>query len=71
MLHKIVSGSKKPNFMSTQMILNSQLNPNKWDELLKGYWDKQLLFLVRYGSPLDFDKKIKLESHMDNHILAK
>ena len=71
MLHKIVSGSKKPNFMSTQMTLNSQLNPDKWNELLKGYWDTQLLFLVRYGFPLDFDRKIKLESHMDNHTSAK
>ena len=48
------------NFMSSQIQITPQLNPDTWEIFLDGYWDKQLLYLIRYGFPLDFDRNSKL-----------
>ena len=34
------------------------------------YWDKQLHDLIKYGFPLDFDRKNILQSTHDNHASA-
>ena len=39
--------------------------------MLQGYWDSQLPLLIRFGFPLDFDRNIPLESHLDTHNSAK
>ena len=70
-LHQIIKASGKYNFKHCQIYIKSQLNPNAWDELLKGYWDTQLPLLIRFGFPLDFDRKTPLESHLENHNSAK
>ena len=70
-LHQIIKASGEHNFKKCQIHIKSQLNPDAWDELLKGYWDTQLPLLVRFGFPLDFDRKTPLESHLENHNLAK
>ena len=56
--------------MSSQIQVKSQLNPDIWERFLDGYWDKQLLYLIRYGLPLDFDRTSKLEKNMVNHKSA-
>ena len=38
--------------------------------MLNSYWDQQLLYLIKYGSPLDFDRKAPLESNNKNHYSA-
>ena len=38
---------------------------------MKDYWDKQLPLLIRFGFPLDYDRKGTLISHCDNHSSAK
>ena len=40
----------------------SNLNIDKWKFHLKDYWDKQLLDLLEFGFPLDFDKNTVLTS---------
>ena len=57
--------------MQSQITIHCQLNPEKWYKLLQGYWDRQLPLLIRFGLPLDFDRKVKLVSHSDNHSSAK
>ena len=54
-IHNHVKNTRKFNFMEAQICVPSQLNVDKWQTYLEGYWDKQLLFLLRYGFPLDFD----------------
>ena len=56
--------------MSSQIQVKSQLNPDIWERFLDGYWDKQLLYLIRYGFPLDFVRTSKLGKNMENHKLA-
>ena len=46
------------------------MNPDVWEKFLQGYWDKQLLYLIRYGFPLDFDKNSKLGKTTQNHKSA-
>ena len=37
---------------------------------LHGYWDRQLIFLLKYGFPLDFDTSNPLRSTLKNHSSA-
>ena len=57
--------------MSNQITIPSQLNPEAWDYHLEDYWDKQLPLLIRFGFPLDYDRKAILTSHDENHTSAK
>ena len=70
-LHQIIKASGDYNFKKCQINIKSQLKPDAWDKLLVGYWDTQLPLLIRFGFPLDFDRKIPLESHLENHNSAK
>ena len=69
-LYDITKNQNSFNFMSSQIQVKSQLNPDIWDKFLEGYWDKQLLYLIRYGFPLDFDKNSKLGKNTENHKSA-
>ena len=69
-LHTMIRDSGHYNFKKCQINVKSQLNPDVWDELLRGYWDFQLPLLVRFSFPLDFDRNSLLESHPGNHTSA-
>ena len=71
-IHKRVRASQVPNFLGFQINIRSQLNVEAWEEVLQDYWDKQLLFLIRYGFPLDFDSKLEadLQHSGKNHPSA-
>ena len=69
-IHNYVKETKKFNFMGAQICVPSQLNVDKWQTYLEGYWDKQLPFLLRYGFPLDFDHNTPLRSQHKNHSSA-
>ena len=70
-LHAVIKSSGDYNFMSKQINIPSQLNPEVWDYQLEDYWDKQLPLLIRFGFPLDYDRKGILASHHENHSSAK
>ena len=70
-LHQIIKASGEYNFKGCQINIKSQLNPDAWDSLLQGFWDTQLPLLIRFGFPLNFDRKTPLESHGENHNSAK
>ena len=48
----------------------SQLNIPAWREYLTTYWDQQLLDLLEFGFPLDFDRNSALHSTELNHKSA-
>ena len=54
---KIIRQSGVPNFLKARIPVATQLNPDTWSFYLQDYWDKQLPDLIRYGFPLDFDRK--------------
>ena len=54
--HKIIKHSKMPNFMRARIPIQSQLNITAWKFYLNEYWDKQIVDLLQYGFPLDFDR---------------
>ena len=66
-VHKKVKQSGLPNFMAARIPIKSQLNIDKWKEALVGYWDQQLLQLIEYGFPLDFNRACKLRHEGVNH----
>ena len=68
--HEIVKNSGKHNFMGPQILVPSQLNIEKWEEVLKGYWDRQLIYLLKYGFPLDFNQEAGSKSTLQNHKSA-
>ena len=69
-IHEIVRRTKKPNFMRVRIPVTSQLNVEVWQELLKDYWDQQLLQLLRFGIPLDFNRNGQLHCEGGNHSSA-
>ena len=71
-IHERLRASQVPNFLGSQINVPSQLNIEAWEEVLENYWDKQLLFLIRYGFPLDFDSKFEadLQCNGKNHPSA-
>ena len=69
-IHEIVRKTKKPNFMQARIPVTSQLNVEVWQELLKDYWNQQLLQLLRFGFPLDFNRNGQLQCEGGNHSSA-
>ena len=68
--HKLIQKSGLPNFLSCRIPIQGQLKPEKWRYYLQNYWDKQLVDLITYGFPLDFDRKVTLQSVQEYHKSA-
>ena len=68
--HYVIRHRGKPNFWGARIPVTSQLNVDKWEELLQGYWDQQLLQLLRFGFPLDFNRSCPLQYEQGNHTSA-
>ena len=68
--HNIVRHSKKPNFMGARIPVASRFNIHAWKSYLDQYWDKQIVDLLQFGFPLDFDRSKVLESTYVNHSSA-
>ena len=67
-IHDAVRKTGKPNFWGARIPLTSHVEI--WEELLKGYWDQQLLQLLRFGFPLDFNRSCALHNEQGNHTSA-
>ena len=61
-IHRRIKVSGYHNYMETQIQIQSQLKPDTWHKYLHNYWDSQLVLLLRYGFPLDFDYASPLQS---------
>ena len=68
--HTLVRCSAMPNFMQVRIPVKSQLNVAAWKKYLHSYWDRQLIDLIQYGFPLDFNREINLASTYVNHASA-
>ena len=71
LLHKRVRKSGLPNYMGIWVPVATNLNIANWRHFLVDYWDDQLVDLLEFGFPLDFDRSFKLMSVEDNHKSAK
>ena len=69
-MHKITKKSGKFNFLHCQLRVESQLNADVWEVLLKDYWDKQLIQLIHISFPLEFDLESPLAQEGINHNSA-
>jgi hypothetical protein len=43
-----------PNFMGARIPLKHGLNMDRWEALLQGYHDKDILSYLRYGWPINY-----------------
>ena len=68
--HKLIKKSGMPNFMSCRIPVQGHLKSEKCQYYLQDYWDKQIVDLITYGFPLDFDRNINLQSVQENHKSA-
>ena len=55
-LYSRVKNSGKLNFLGCRIPVSSQLNILAWQEMLQEYWDVQLIELLKFGFPLDFNR---------------
>ena len=68
--HSVIRASGVPNFLKSRIPVQTQLCVDQWQEVLKGYWDTQLLDLLRFGFPLDYDRNSILQADSKNHSSA-
>ena len=61
-LQKTVKSSNLPNFMACRIPLQSQHNITSWRKYLVNYWDQQLVDLLAFRFPLDFDRSCPLQA---------
>ena len=54
-MHKYVREMGVSNFLGSRVSVKSQLNIETWERVLCDYWDRQLLELIKFGFPLDFN----------------
>ena len=59
-LHGRVNNSGKLNFFGCRIPVSSQLNILTWQDMLQEYWDVQLIELLKFGFPLDFNRSSTL-----------
>ena len=64
--HNIVANSGKPNFQQARIKVDTQLHLDE----LQGYWDTQLIDLLMFGFPLDFNRASPLRWEGENHKSA-
>ena len=65
--HLRIKSSGAPNFLGLRIPIKSQLNVPEWKNLFANYWDQQLIHLVEFGFPLDFNRSSKLCHDDKNH----
>ena len=68
--HKMVKATGCQNFMHTLIPVKTQLNIDQWQKVLVDYWDRQILELIRFGFPLDFNRSCVLKCDRENHTSA-
>ena len=69
-LHKHIKDSGQMNFLGCRIPVASQFNLQAWQEMLEGYWDTQLIQLLAFGFPLDYNRNFSLSSDRNNHASA-
>ena len=69
--HNLIKASRLPNFLGLRIPVDTNLNVPAWRKYLCNYFDQQLVDLIEYGFPLDFDRTRKLVSTLQNHASAK
>ena len=69
-LGTILCQSGLPNFMKLHIPVQTQLKFQSWKKYLDCYWDRQLVDLIQFGFPLDFDRNVVLNSTELNHNSA-
>ena len=69
-MHNVVRATEKHNFLEARLPVRSQLNVKAWKMNLTEYWDQQLLQLLEFGFPLDFNRNCPLRHEQGNHKSA-
>ena len=68
--HEMVRCSAMPNFRQLRIPVQTQLKVDAWRKYLDSYWDKQLIDLIQFGFPLDFNRNVILQSTSVNYSSA-
>ena len=68
--HLKVRSSGTYNCLAERIPVESQLNVSEWKQVFKNYWDQQLLQMVEFGFPLDFNRNSVLYHDGKNHSSA-
>ena len=61
-VHRLIRQSGVPNFLGLRIPVKTQLNIPAWRFHLRDYFDQQLLDLIEFGFPLDFDRSSSLST---------
>ena len=67
----MIKASGLPNFLGVRIPVATNLNIPTWRKYLCNYFDQQLVDLIEYGFPLDFDRTRKLKITLQNHASVR
>ena len=70
-LHRAVRDSNCPNYMGIRIPVSSKFKIQNWKYYLVDYWDKQLVDLLEFVFPLNFDRTFELQSTEENHASGR
>ena len=70
-LHKLIRQSGCPSFLGAGIPVMSNLNIDEWKLHLSDYWDKQIVDLLEFSFPLDFERGTVLSSTEKIHASAE
>ena len=68
--HRLIRDSGIPNFLGMRIPVKTNLNVSNWKKHLSDYFNQQLLDLIQFGFPLDFDRNVDLCCTHRNHASA-
>ena len=68
--HRLVRASRCPNFMGFRIPIHSNFNIPACRSHLENYWDQQLVDLLEFSFPVDFDRSSDLVSSEVSHASA-
>ena len=69
--HRLVRQLGCPNFLGCRIPVHSKLHIKNWRFYLHDFGDRQLVDLLEYGFPLDFDRDAPFRSTEENHASAQ
>ena len=64
--------NRRPQRLEARTLTTTPPSPliSNWKKFLNNYWDKQLIDLLTFGFPLDFDRSLPLNTTLENHKSA-
>ena len=70
-IYRQVRATGLPNYMTAKCPIPSDMIPDHWDQMLEGYYDREITQYIRYGWPASYTAPTPPTSTYSNHLSAR